>query len=149
MKKLIALTAFGIGVAGIGAVTVAATTTPAVHHVSHAAAAITARAPAEVPVYLVLEGGQKTVSLVGARSPDAAKVQFVVPADDSSSVSISDTISNVEIPANGSITFEADGRHLMLKDLTPAARSRGGVDLMLKFSDGSNRTVRAVFEGEL
>lgn len=82
-------------------------------------------------------GGQPVV-LVGASSGGARAVEMHVTVRDGEMTRMR-RLSEVEIPAGGTVRFEPGGRHLMLFGVT---QLDGGMDIDLERRDGTRSRVR-------
>lgn len=111
---------------------------------------------------LVVEGGHVralppgvagTSAYMTLRNTDAqAKVLVSVNSPVAASVTLHSTMNhdgmlhmqhldNLSIPANGSVSLEPGGTHLMLEELTMELEPGSEVDLVLVFADGQQETI--------
>lgn len=101
-------------------------------------------------VYMTLIGGDTEMALVGASvAPDVASVAEIheTTMDDSGAMTMSMT-PQVVVPAGSSVLFEPGGHHVMLMGLTEPLVAGDTFDVMLRFADGSEKTVQAEVRDE-
>lgn len=100
-------------------------------------------ATAPSAAYFVLTGGASDDTLVSASSPDAGRVEMHESKMEGGMMTMA-PIASIPVPANGTVEFRQGGKHLMLFDVTAAARGAGKVKLVLTFASGATLETDAV-----
>lgn len=93
-------------------------------------------AAAPSAAYFTLTGSAADDTLVSASSPDAARVEMHESKMEGGMMTMA-PITSIPVPANGTVEFRQGGKHLMLFDLSEAARAAGKVRLVLTFASGA------------
>lgn len=101
--------------------------------------------------YFTLTGGAHDATLVSITSPDAARAEMHESKMDGGMMTMA-PLTSVPVPAGGTVEFRQGGMHVMLFDISAAARAAGKVKLVLTFADGrtleADALVPATPEGE-
>ncbi len=92
--------------------------------------------------YLTLTGGDAAKVLTAVSSPDAERVEMHETKREGDMTMMA-AVEQIEVPAGGEVKMRPGGLHLMLFNLSEAARTAGSVTLNLSFADGSSETIVA------
>lgn len=92
--------------------------------------------------YLVLTGGSRPMTLTSVTSPAASRIELHESVQAEGMVSMR-AVERIEIPANGEVIMRPGGLHLMIFDLSAAARSAQSIPLTLTFADGTQVAIDA------
>jgi periplasmic copper chaperone A len=85
--------------------------------------------------YITLTSRGEAETLTGVTSPDAARVEMHESRRENGMVTMA-SVTQIEVPANGTVAMRPGGLHLMIFGINEAARRRGSVELALSFSSG-------------
>jgi len=100
--------------------------------------------------FMTLNNGDKAVSLVSGSS-SAAKVVELHTHTHKDGVMSMRKIDKIDLPANGEVSLEPGGLHVMLIGLKEQLKADQQIDLTLNFSDGTSQAltlpVRSVMGG--
>jgi periplasmic copper chaperone A len=88
--------------------------------------------------------GEREVALVGAESTVAGKVEIHETVIIDGAMRMQQISAGLVIPAGTVAVLEPGGNHVMLMMLGQQVRAGDEIEITLKFSDGSEQTVRAV-----
>ena len=110
--------------------------------VSNATLRLNPNAAAPSAAYFTLTGGAADATLVSARSPDVGRIELHESKMEGGLMTMA-PLGEVPVPAGGSVEFRQGGKHLMLFDISAAARAAGKVKLVLVFADGSTLEAEA------
>ena len=95
----------------------------------------------DTSAYMILRNTDpETRVLVSVSSPAAARVTLHNTMNHDGMLHMQQ-LANLTIPANGSISLEPGGTHLMLEQLTGTLEPGGEVELVLVFADGQSETI--------
>jgi copper(I)-binding protein len=100
--------------------------------------------PSSVPSggYFTLQNKSgKAVIVIGAQSP-ACGMLMLHKSEDKGGMSSMMDITEVPVPAGGSVSFSPGGYHLMCMDTTPALRPGASVPVTLQFKSGEKLTAQ-------
>ncbi|QJQ33266.1 copper chaperone PCu(A)C [Sphingomonas lacunae] len=100
-------------------------------------------ASAPSAAYFVLTGGASDDSLVSASSPDAARTEMHESKMEGGMMTMA-AISSVPVAAGGTVEFRQGGKHIMLYEISEAARTAGKIKLVLTFASGATLEAEAV-----
>lgn len=88
--------------------------------------------------YFTLHGGAKDATLTGASVAGVARAELHESRMAAGGQGMTmDALSNVPVPAGGSVAFEPTSRHVMLFGVPAAMTAGGTARLTLRFADGS------------
>lgn len=94
--------------------------------------------------YMVLSNASDTpAALVGATTDVANVIELHTTAMDESGVMRMRPVEQIDIPANGDVSLEPGGFHVMLIDLTQDLAEGDTVALTLAFADGQELAIEA------
>ena len=93
-------------------------------------------AAAPSAAYFTLTGGTSDDSLVSVTSPDAARTELHESKMEGGMMTMA-PIATIPVAAGGTVEFRQGGKHVMLFDISDAARAAGQVKLVLTFSSGA------------
>lgn len=111
--------------------------------VANATLRLNPNAAAPSAAYFILTGGTSEDRLVSVSSPDAARAEMHESKMEGGMMTMT-PIDAIPVPANGTVEFRQGGKHIMLFDISAAARSAGKVKLVLTFASGATLEAEAV-----
>lgn len=85
--------------------------------------------------YFTLEGDGEAARLVAAQSPEAERIELHTMAMDGDVMRMRQ-VEGMDVPANGALTLQSGGDHLMIFGLAPDAAEDDLLDLVLELEDG-------------
>ena len=110
--------------------------------VQNAALRLSTSESAPSAAYFTLTGGADATSLTGVSSPDVGRVEMHESKMEGGLMTMA-AVEKIDVPAGGTAELRPGGLHLMLFDLTPAARAAGKVKLVLTFANGQTLETEA------
>lgn len=111
--------------------------------VANATLRLNPNAAAPSAAYFILTGGTSEDRLVSVTSPDAARAEMHESKMEGGMMTMT-PIDAIPVPANGTVEFRQGGKHIMLFDISAAARSAGKVKLVLTFASGATLDAEAI-----
>lgn len=111
--------------------------------VGNATLRLNPNASAPSAAYFILTGGTTADTLTSVSSPDAARAEMHESKMEGGMMTMA-AIDAIPVPANGTVEFRQGGKHVMLFDITAAARTAGKVKLVLTFASGATLEAEAV-----
>jgi len=100
--------------------------------------------PANLPsggYFTLHNNGNAPLKLTGASST-ACGMLMLHKSENMGGMAHMDDISDIDVPANGTLKFAPGGYHLMCMDATPAIKPGHTVDVTLQFSGGATLTAK-------
>jgi periplasmic copper chaperone A len=98
-------------------------------------------------VTFALNGGPSGKTIVGVTSPDASRVEMHETRSEGGMVSMI-AVESIAAAANTRLAPRERGTHLMLFDVSSAAREAGKVRLTVRYADGTTGDVEAIAVAE-
>lgn len=108
---------------------------------------LNANASSPSSVTFALNGGPSGKTIVGVTSPDASRVEMHETRSEGGMVTMI-AVESIAAAANARLAPRERGTHLMLFDVSNAAREAGKVRLTLRYADGTTADVDAVATAE-
>jgi copper(I)-binding protein len=105
--------------------------------------------PPSVPsggYFMLHNDGAKPVTLTGAESP-ACGMLMLHKSENMGGMSSMADVSDIAVPAGGTLAFAPGGYHLMCMDAKPILKPGGHVPVTLLFKDGAKRTASFAVRG--
>lgn len=81
--------------------------------------------------------GSSTANIVSASTPDSSSMELHEVVDNNGQMVMQPVQGGFEVPANGTLTLEPGGYHLMLMDVTTPIKAGDEVPFTLSCADGS------------
>ncbi len=97
-------------------------------------------------VYVMLMGGDRADTLVGASTPIADSAEVHESIDDNGVMKMR-SVAGVPVPAHGMVTFSPGGYHIMLVGLKRPLAAGQSFPLMLRFAHAAPITVDVTVRG--
>jgi copper(I)-binding protein len=97
--------------------------------------------------YFTVKGGSTPAILVAVSAPFAIRAELHESMAGHQGMASMQPIKDVAVPKGGAVEFKPGGKHVMLYDLAPEAKSGTRAPLTLSFADGRKVTVQAVIVG--
>ncbi len=94
--------------------------------------------------YFTLKGGGETLTITGIAVDGAARAELHESRMEGGVANMA-ALARISIPAGEDVIFRPGGKHVMLFDVTPAARAAGQMTLTLSFDDGSTLPIILAF----
>ncbi len=94
--------------------------------------------------YFTLKGGAETLTITGVAVDGAARAELHESRMEGGVANMA-ALSRISIAAGEDVVFRPGGKHVMLFDVTPAARAAGQMTLTLSFDDGSTLPIALAF----
>lgn len=119
-------------------------TTPT--HISAQGASVRVNPNPDAPwaAYFTLKGGGETLTITGVAVDGAARAELHESRMEGGVANMA-ALSRISIAAGEDVVFRPGGKHVMLFDVTPAARAAGQMTLTLSFDDGSTLPIALAF----
>lgn len=94
--------------------------------------------------YFTLKGGDEPLTITGIAVDGAARAELHESRMEGGVANMA-ALARISIPAGEDVIFRPGGKHVMLFDVTPAARAAGQMSLTLSFDDGSTLPIILAF----
>lgn len=111
--------------------------------VANASLRLNPNAAAPSAAYFTLSGGATDDTLASVSSPDAARTEMHESKMEGGLMTMA-AITSIPVAAGATVEFRQGGKHIMLFDISEAARSAGKVKLVLTFASGATLETEAV-----
>jgi periplasmic copper chaperone A len=92
--------------------------------------------------YFTVKAGDLPLTITGVQSADVERAELHESKMEGGVMRM-DSVTDVDVPANGEVQFRQGGLHVMLFGLSDAARAAGKLTLTVSFADGASRDVEA------
>ena len=93
--------------------------------------------------YFTLTGGATPDTPTGGGAPDAGRAGKPGSQMEGGMMTMA-PLSSIAVPAGGTVEFRQGGKHVMLFDVSAAARTAGKIKLVLTFASGATLDAEAV-----
>ena len=97
--------------------------------------------------YFTLRGGSKDAVLLSASAKFAVRTELHESMKGHEGMMTMAPVAQVPVPANGTVSFEPGGKHVMLFDLAPSLKPGEKAPMTLTFADGRKIEVQAIIVG--
>ncbi len=95
--------------------------------------------------YFTVRGGPEDVTLVAVTADDTQRLEMHETVEEDG-VSKMQPLTNVPVPAGGTVKFEAGGKHLMIWGVGSTSKKRGTLRMIFIFSNDDRIQVDAVIK---
>ncbi len=115
-------------------------------HISAQGASVRVNPNVDAPwaAYFTLKGGSETLTITGVTVDGAGHAELHESRMEGGVAQMA-ALARISIPAGEDVIFRPGGKHVMLFDVTPAARTAGQMTLTLSFDDGSTLPILLAF----
>ncbi len=115
--------------------------------VSNPSVRLNANPAAPSAAYFTLTGGRDDQVLTSVSSPQIERAELHESKMESGMMSMA-ALTEVPVPADGTVEFRQGGKHVMLFGISDAARAAGRLTLTLAFRDGQTLPVEVRFPAQ-
>jgi hypothetical protein len=120
-----------------------APTTTGALAIANASLRLNPNSAAPSAAYFTLTGGTTADTLTAVSSPDAGRVEMHESKMEGGMMTMA-PLASIAVPAGGTVEFRQGGKHVMLFDVSAAARTAGKIKLVLTFASGATLDAEAV-----
>lgn len=92
--------------------------------------------------YFTVTGGELPATITGVQSADVERAELHESMEHDGMMHMN-AVTDVDVPAGGTVRFRQGGLHVMLFGVSDAARSARRLTLSIAFADGTSRDVEA------
>jgi copper(I)-binding protein len=93
--------------------------------------------------YFTIKGGAKPDRLLQISSPVAGRAEMHESKTEGGMMKMLPLTNGVDVPAGGTVSFEAKGKHVMLFGMKPKAKATSQIALTFTFASGTKLTTQA------
>ena len=96
--------------------------------------------------YFTLNGGEKGRSLASVSTPSADRAEMHDMTMSAGMMTMAPINGPINVPANATLRFKPEGKHLMLMGMKPGLKAGDAIPLRFTFANGETVTVSAKAE---